>query len=289
MSLTTLVQTIVSGLLMGGIYGIASIGLTIIFGTIKIVNFAHGEFIMVGMYFTYLAWSLLGGLDPFLGLLLTFPAMFLFGMIIYKISISPVIKGPEPALIFVTVGLGLLLQNLALLIFTANYFSVQTAYTGKAFELLSISISIPRLLAFIASLLLSAGLYIFLSKTYAGKAIRAAGQDREVAVLMGIDPEKIFILTMGFGTALAGTAGAVVMPYLYVFPTVGVSFGLMSFVVAIIGGLGNIKGAFVCGLMVGVAEALGTQYIAADVGLLLAFVMLVVVLIFRPEGLFSPS
>lgn len=285
--MTTLIQTVISGLLVGGIYSLSSIGLTIIFGTINIVNFAHGEFLMVGMYFSYLAWSFFGGLDPLLGLIITIPLMFAFGVIVYKISIKPVINAPGTAQIFVTVGLGLLLQNLALLIFTGNYLSVKTPYTGVAIELFSISMSIPRLLAFATALILTGIVYLILSKTYAGKAIRAAAEDKEVAMLMGVDPNKVFTLTMGFGAALAGTAGAVMMPYLYVFPTVGVGLGLMSFVVAIIGGLGNVRGAFVCGLLVGIAEAVGTQYIAADAGLILAFVMLVLTLIFRPQGLFG--
>jgi branched-chain amino acid transport system permease protein len=289
MDLSTFFQTIIYGILMGGIYGLASIGLSIIFGTINIVNFAHGEFLMVGMYLTYLVWALLGGLDPFLGLVITIPMMFLFGILIYKLTIRLVVRGPDSAKIFVTVGLGVLLQNLSLLIFTADYHSVKTSYTGVAVKLFSLDISVPRLLAFFASILLTGGVSLFLSRTYAGKAIRAAAQDREVAMLMGITPEKIFTLTMGFGAAMAGTAGAVMMPYFYVFPTVGVSFGLMSFVVAIIGGLGNLQGSFLCGLLVGVAEAMGTQYITADAGLILAFVLLIITLVFRPQGIFSKS
>lgn len=272
---------------MGGIYSIASIGLTIIFGTIKVVNFAHGEFIMVGMYFTYIVWSALGGLDPFLGMMLTLPAMFVFGAVSYLLVIEPILLGKknDASLIFATVGLSLLLQNIALLVFTANYRSVQTGYTGKAIEILGVSVSIPRLFAFIVALILSMMLTVFLSRTLIGKAIRASAQDRQVAMLMGINPRKVFVLTMGIGAMMAGVAGAVVMPYLYVFPTVGISFGLLSFVVAIVGGLGNLKGAFICGLLIGVTEALGTHYITADSGLLLAFLLLVIVLIFRPEGL----
>lgn len=282
-----LLQTIVNGLLMGGIYSIASIGLTIIFGTIKIVNFAHGEFIMVGMYFTYLTWSLFGGLDPFIGMAFTLPAMFIFGAACYLFVIEPILMGKknDASLIFATVGLSLFLQNVALLLFTANYRSVKTVYTGKALEIIGISVSVPRLLAFLVALVLSVLLTLFLQRTFIGKAIRASAQDRQVAMLMGINPRKVFVLTMGIGAMMAGVAGAVVMPFLYVFPSVGISFGLLSFVVAIVGGLGNLKGAFFCGLIIGVTEALGTHYITADSGLLLAFLLLVVVLIFRPEGL----
>jgi len=287
--MTIFIQTVISGILVGGIYSLSSIGLTIIFGTINIVNFAHGEFLMVGMYFSYLAWSLFGGLDPLLGLIITIPLMFVFGVIIYKICIRPITKAPDSAQIFVTIGLSLLLQNLALLIFTADYLSVKTPYTGKAIEFLSINMSIPRLLAFATALLLTCVVYLILSKTYAGKAIRAAAEDKEVAILMGINPDKVFTITMGFGAALAGTAGAVMMPYLYVFPTVGVTLGLMSFVVAIIGGLGNVQGAFLCGILVGIAESIGTQYISADTGLILAFLLLILTLIFRPQGLFGVS
>lgn len=279
-------QTIISGILAGGVYSLASIGLTIIFGTIHIVNFAHGEFLMVGMYLTYLTWTLLGGLDPILGLFVTIPLMGLFGALLYKLIIRRVVKAPDSAQIFVTVGLSLLLQNLALLVFTADYLSVKTPYTGKAVTFIGVSVSIPRMVAFAAAVILTYAVHLILTRTIAGKAIRASAQDREVAILMGIEPEKVFTLTMAFGAALAGTAGAVMMPYLYVFPTIGTAFGLMSFVVAIIGGLGNVNGAFVCGMFVGVAEALGTQYISADAGLIVAFSLLVITLIFRPHGLF---
>lgn len=285
--MNVLIQTIVNGLLMGGVYSIASIGLTIIFGTIKIVNFAHGELIMVGMYLTYLVWAMFGGLDPFLGMIVTLPLMFLLGVGMFALVIEPILrrKKNDAALIFVTVGISLLLQNVTLLFFTANYRSIQTSYTGEAFHLGEISLSVPRVYAFLVALALSVALTLFLSKTFLGRAIRASAQDRQVAILMGINHRKIYMFTMGIGAMMAGIAGAVVMPYLYVFPTVGISFGLLSFVVAIVGGLGNLKGAFLCGLIVGIVEALGTHYIAADSGLLLAFVLLVAVLVFKPEGL----
>lgn len=289
MGISVFMQTVISGLLMGGIYSLASIGLTIVFGVLKIVNFAHGEFLMIGMYLTYLVWIMFGGLDPLLGLLIVMPLMFLFGMFVYRTLIKPIVRAPEPAQIFLTVALGLVLQNVALLVFTSNYRSVTTSYTGKAFDVLGINVSVPRLLAFVAAVVLTGALSLFLSRTYAGKAMRAAAQDRAVATLMGIEPDKVFTLTMGLGAAVTGAAGAIVMPYLYVFPTVGVSFGLMSFAVAIIGGLGNIKGAFFCGILVGVAEALGMLYVGADAGTLLAFLLLIATLMFKPYGLLSRS
>jgi len=291
LTMQILIQTLIDGLLMGGIYGIASVGLSIIFGTIKIVNFAHGEWIMVGMYATYFVWSFTGGIDPFVGLIITIPIMFFFGLIVFFLTIRPILygKGNDSAFIFSTVGTSLLLQNLALLFCSANYLAIKTPYTGKAFQLLGISVSVPRIYACITAVALSFVLTLFLSKSYLGKAIRAAAQDRDTATLMGIKHEKVFIITMGIGAITAGVAGTALMPFFYVFPTVGVSFSLISFVVAIIGGLGNLKGAFICGLILGVTEALGTHYIASDAGLLVAFALLIVVLIFRPQGLWPQS
>lgn len=286
LSLTVLAQALVSGLLIGGVYALVSIGLTLIFGVVKVVNFAHGEFLMLGMYATFFLWSY-AGLDPLAALPITLPLLFLVGVLTQQFLIRHVLHASELAQIFLTVGLQLILQNLALLLFTANYRSVQVPYADWTVNLGGVVLQFPRLLAFAVALVLSTGLYLFLHHTDLGKAMRAAAEDREVAMLMGINPDRIYLLALGIGAALTGAAGTVIMPFYYAFPTVGNVFGLLAFVVVILGGLGDVKGAFLGGLIVGAAESLGIQYAGADAGLLVAFVILVLVLIFRPQGLLA--
>lgn len=281
-----LAQAVANGILIGGVYSLASIGLNLIFGVVKIVNFAHGEFLMMGMYITYWMWELFG-IDPLVSLAITMPLMFLFGLLVQRFLFQPILKAPELAQIFVTVGLQILLQNLALALFSANYRSINTLYGNWTVELGSVVLSAPRLFAFVISLVLSAAVGFLLLTTDLGKAMRAAAQDREMAELVGINQNYIFLIAVGLAAALAGAAGTVVMPFFYAYPTVGLAFVLKSFVVAIAGGLGSVQGAFVFGLILGVAESFGVQYVGADAGMLVAFIILIIVLIVRPQGLFA--
>ncbi len=248
-----LAQAIVNGILIGGVYSLVSVGLNLIFGVVKIVNFAHGEFLMLGMYITYWAWALLG-IDPLVCLLITIPLMFLFGLLVQKFLFQPILKAPELAQIFMTVGLQILLQNLALALFSANYRSVNTSYGNSTIELGPIIVSTPRVLAFVISVVLSIALGYLLLSTDLGKAMRAAAQDREVAELMGINQNYIFLVAVGLAAALTGAAGTVIMPFFYAYPTVGLAFGVKAFVVAIAGGLGSVRGAFLLGIIMGAAE-----------------------------------
>lgn len=281
-----LAQAIVNGILIGGVYSLACVGLNLIFGVVKIVNFAHGEFLMLGMYIAYWSWALLG-IDPLVSLVITMPIMFLFGLLVQRFLFQPILKAPELAQIFMTVGLQILLQNLALAVFSANYRSVPTAYGDWTYALGPVVIAAPRLYAFIISLVLSALLSFLLLGTDIGKAMRAAAQDRDVAELMGINQNYIFLAAVGLAAALAGAAGAVVMPFFYAYPNAGIAFGLKSFVVAIAGGLGSIRGALLMGLILGAAESLGIQYVGADAGMLVAFIIMLIVLVLRPQGLFA--
>jgi len=269
---------------MGTIYSLVSIGLTIIYGVVRIVNFAHGEFLMIGMYATYFLWAYLG-MDPLLSMLITAPLLYVMGIAIYKFLFRRIVVASDFSKIFLTVGLSLVLQNIALLIFTANYWSVRTVYEKMVISLGGISISYPRFIAFSGALILSFLISLFLLKTDLGKAMRAVAQNWEVAMLMGINPDRIFMIAVGLGSAVAGVTGTIIMPYFYVFPLVGAAFVVMSFAVVISGGLGNIKGALFCGPIFGIAESLGVLFVGADSGLIVAFLILVVVLIFRPSGL----
>ena len=261
-----------------------AIGLTLIFGVVRIVNFAQGEFVMLGMYATYWLWKAFG-IDPYLSLVITMPALFCFGVLVQRFLLQPILHAPDLAQIFMTVGLSIVLMNATLFLFTADFRSVRTPYTDAALHLGAVLVPVSRLLAFLGALVLAGLLTVFLTWTDVGKALRAVAQDREVAMLLGINPNRMYLLAVGLGTALAGAAGGLIVPFFYVFPTSGVVFGLIAFVVVILGTLGSIQGALLASLIVGVAESLGTLFAGSDLGLVVVFAILLVALVVKPSGL----
>jgi branched-chain amino acid transport system permease protein len=286
--LVTVAQAVVNGLLIGGIYALVSIGVSLIFGVVKIVNFAQGEFVMIGMYISfYLAtrW----GIDPLVSLAVSMPVLFVVGMLLQRFLISRVLGLGDMPQIFLTFALSLLLTNLALLLFTANYRTVQTAYSDEALHIGPIYVPLAKLIAFVLAMVLSGALWVFLHTTDLGKAMRAAAQNRDVAMLMGINPDRVFGVAVGVALALAGAAGSLLMPFYPAYPMVGQTFVLMAFVAVVLGTLGNITGALIASLMMGVAESLGIQFVGADSGLIVVFVMLLLTLALRPSGLAGGS
>ena len=284
--LATLAQAVVNGLLIGGIYALVSIGVTLIFGLVKIVNFAQGEFVMIGMYISFFLASGFG-VDPLLSLLISMPTLFAIGVLLQHFLIRRVLGLGDMPQIFLTFALSLLLMNVALLLFTANYRTVQTAYSELSFHIGPLYFAVAKLIAFAIAMLLSAVLYLFLHGTDIGKAMRAAAQNREVAMLMGINPDRVFCIAVGVALALAGACGSLLMPFYPAYPLVGQVFVLMAFVAVVLGTLGNITGALIASLMMGVAESLGVQFVGADSGLIVVFVMLLLTLALRPNGLFG--
>jgi branched-chain amino acid transport system permease protein len=282
--LETLVQAVINGLLIGGIYALVSIGVTLIFGVVKIVNFAQGEFVMIGMYLSFFLATQFG-IDPVLSLVVTMPALFVVGVLIQHFLIRRVLGQNDMPQIFLTFALSLLLVNLSLLLFTANYRTVHTWYSDEALHFNGLYIPLAKLFAFALAMVLSAALWVFLHATDLGKAMRAAAQNREVAMLMGINPNRVFCVALGVALALAGAAGSLLMPFYPAYPLVGQVFVLMAFVAVVLGTLGNILGALVASLMMGVAESLGIQFIGADSGLIVVFLMLLLTLAVRPSGL----
>ena len=284
--LTTIAQAVVNGLLIGGIYALVSIGVTLIFGVVKIVNFAQGEFVMIGMYISYfLAASL--GIDPLVSLFVSMPALFVVGILLQHFLIRRVLALGDMPQIFLTFALSLLLVNVALLLFTANYRTVQTSYSETALHIGALYIPLAKLIAFAVAMLLSGLLWVFLHATDLGKAMRAAAQNRDVAMLMGINPDRVFCVAVGVALALAGAAGSLLMPFYPAYPLVGQVFVLMAFVAVVLGTLGNVTGALIASLMMGVAESLGIQFVGADSGLIVVFAMLLLTLAVRPNGLFG--
>lgn len=282
--LTTLLQAIINGLLIGGIYALVSIGVTLIFGVVKIVNFAQGEFVMLGMYITFFLFQFLG-IDPLLSLIISMPLLFILGVAIQHFLIRRVLGENDMPQIFLTFALSLLLANLTLMAFTANYRTVHTWYSDESIFVGGLNFPIAKLIAFAVAMLLSASLWLFLHLTDLGRAMRAASQSREVAMLMGINPNRVFCVALGIALALAGAAGSLLMPFYPAYPLVGQVFVLMAFVAVVLGTLGNVIGALVASLMMGVAESLGIQFVGADSGLIVVFLMLLLTLAFKPAGL----
>ena len=282
--LATVAQAVVNGLLIGGVYALVSIGVTLIFGVVKIVNFAQGEFVMIGMYISFFLFTQFE-IDPLVSLLVSMPALFIVGILLQHFLIRRVLGQNDMPQIFLTFALSLLLLNLSLLLFTANYRSVHTWYSDETLHFGEIYVPVAKLVAFVVAMVLSGALWVFLHTTDLGKAMRAAAQDREVAILMGINPNRVFCVAVGVALALAAAAGSLLMPFYSAYPMVGQVFVLMAFVAVVLGTLGNVLGALVASLMMGMAESLGIQFVGADSGLIVVFVMLLLTLAFRPNGL----
>lgn len=276
----TFLQALAAGILIGGLYGLVSVGLSLIFGVLRIVNFAHGEFVMLGMYGAYVLQGALG-LDPLVSLLILGPVFFVFGALVQHLLLRRVLAAPDLAQIFLTVGLSIVLANAALLVFGADYRGVSVPYGDAYLSFGAIILPWTRIIAFAGAAILAGLLTLFLSRTDLGRAMRAAAQDREVAMLLGIDPDRVFLVAFGLGAALAAAAGVLLVTFFPVSPTAGTQFGLIAFVVVILGGLGSLGGALAAGFVVGVVESLGRFYLQADWALILVFSVMLLVLNLR--------
>lgn len=279
-----IIQLLINGLLVGGIYALVSIGLCLIFGVLEIVNFAHGEFLMLSMYMTYWLFNIFG-IDPYLSALILFPVFFIFGTMIQRTIIQPLLNAPHLNQIFATVGLSMIFQNFALLLWKADYRIVKTSYTSKVFIAGDYVIGFTRLAAFLIACGAMLILFLFLKNTYVGKAIRALAQERRASQLMGINIFKTYQIAFGIGIAITGLAGAVLMPIFYAFPTVGNMFSLIAFVVVILGGYNNLVGALFGGLIIGLIESFGGFFISPHLKEAIYFVIFILILLFKPTGL----
>ncbi|RLC61339.1 MAG: branched-chain amino acid ABC transporter permease, partial [Chloroflexota bacterium] len=249
-------------------------------------NFAHGEFLMVGMYIAYFL-AARTGLDPYFTILVTVPALFLIGAGIFRVNIQPVLKDPVMNQILLTVGLMLVLQNLALVLFTATPLSLDNPYNKMIFNVGPVVIPLSNLLGFVGSLLGVAILWWFLRYTDMGRAIRAASQNREAATLVGIDVRRTYLVAFGIGSACVGLAASLMIPFYYVAPLVGAFLGLVAFIVVILGGMGNVLGALVGGLIIGLTETMGAAILPGSLSRVLTFAIFILVLLFRPQGIFG--
>jgi branched-chain amino acid transport system permease protein len=286
--MTVFVQSLLSGILVGGIYALIGIGLTIIFGVMRIINFAHGELLMLGMYLTFYLFHLLG-IDPFLSIAVSMPLMFLWGAFLQKTIINRVLGALPENQILLTVGLGLIMSNTAMLLFTSDYKILSTRYSSSSFQVAGISVSGQLGISFLITAAITAALYWFLIKTDTGQAIRATAQDRDAAQLMGINVKRMSVIAFGLGTALAGTAGALFSPTYYIFPQVGGPFTLKAFVIVVLGGMGSIVGATLGGIIVGATESLAAVYVSSGLKELFVYVLFLLIMLFKPSGLLGKS
>ena len=281
------IQTLVAGILIGGLYALIGLGMTLIMGVMGIINLAHGQIMMISMYITFVCFRYFA-MDPYFSLLVTMPALFVISLFVGKYLLVPLI-GKESVLpenqVLMTVGIGLCFTEIARFIFTSNYQSVQTSYSSKTFSLGQISFNIPLVIAFFIALLLTIGLFFLLKKTDIGRAIRASAQDKVAATLMGIPEQRITFYTFALGSALVAAAGTLLLPIYYLFPDIGGPFTLKAFVITILGGLGSTVGAIFGGLTLGIAESLGATYISMGYKDVVGMMIFLLVLVFLPGGL----
>jgi len=295
--LEVFLQTLIQGFLLGGLYALIGLGMALIMGVMKIINLAHGQLMMVAMYMAFWLFTL-RHVDPYLSVVLVVPAMFLLGVGIQKFLINPLQRVdsimPQNQIIL-TVGIGMVLTNLATLFFSGDYRSTPVSYATKAWYLsdlwkgspIELSVSYKELVSFLVAAAITLALWFFLQKTDTGKSIRATAQDRDAALLMGVNVERMRVVTFGIGTALVGAAGCLFIPAYYLFPDLGGQFTTIAFVVTIIGGLGSTTGAIFGGLILAIFESFTATYIGMGWATVGRFVIFVAVLIFLPGGVAS--
>jgi branched-chain amino acid transport system permease protein len=290
-------QTIISGFLLGGLYGLIALGMALIMGVMRVINLAHGDFMMIAMYISYWLFTILG-IDPYLSVFIAAPVLFLLGLVIQKYLMTPVMK-VESILphnqVIMTVGLAMVFSNLATVFFTGNYRSTPVSYASSAWYLtdywkgspIELSLSMPWTLSFIMAVFITIALWIFLMKTDTGKSIRATAQDLDAALLMGVNVNWVRMVTFGIGLVLVAAAGCVFLPIYYLYPSLGKQFTNVGFVITVIGGMGSTHGAVIGGLILGLFESMTATYIGMGWAPAGRFGIFVAALVFLPGGIAS--
>ncbi|WP_027780227.1 branched-chain amino acid ABC transporter permease [Paraburkholderia caledonica] len=279
-------QLLVNGLLLGGAYAIISIGLTLIFGVVRVVNFAHGELLMVGMYAVWMLAQHLGW-HPYISAVPVALMLFAAGALLQRFVIQPLLSSEAHIQIFATVGVSTALLNLALMIFGADVHPVDVTFGTEHLQLGSLNVSTGQVITFVVAILVASGLHVFLQQTFTGRAFRAVAQHRYAASLMGVNVKATYILAFGFGAALVGLASGLLAVQYPVFPTVGQYFVLTAFVIVVLGGLGSLLGALVGSLVIGLIDSLAGYYVSPDLKEVVYFALFLVILFVRPTGLFG--
>ena len=279
-----IVQQLVNGVLIGLVYSLLAIGLTLIWGVMNVLNFAHGEFLMIGMFLSYWLYTL-AGVDPLFSIPFNAVALFLLGMFIYRFIISKVMTGPLLAQLVVTFGISIFLANFAAFIWTPDYREIGHTMLSGTWHISGIILSVPKVVSSIGSILTSFALFWFLRHSRTGKAILAVEMDREAALIMGINTERINSLSFGIGCGLVGVGGALLATHYYIYPFVGGTFGLICFCIVALGGFGSIEGAFIAGIIVGVAQTVGGYIFDPAYKLAIVFLIYLITVWVRPQGL----
>jgi branched-chain amino acid transport system permease protein len=281
------IQIIVSGMLIGSVYALVSIGLTLVYGVLKILNFAQGEFLMLGMFGTYFLF--VRGMDPYLSIFLLAPVFFLIGVLFQRFLIEPMIRAEEDILVFYIIGIHIFLQNFALFLWGPEFRSIQLNYAKDTLQIWEIFLSIPRLIAFAGAVLVTLLLFLLVKKTILGKAIRACAESRHGASLMGINVKQLYCITFGIGAACAAIAGSLLVPFFYLNPTVGAGFIIKMFIIIILGGIGSLFGALVGGFIIGIGESVGAILLPGSLSQAFIYGIFIVILLIKPKGLFGKS
>jgi branched-chain amino acid transport system permease protein len=279
-----LIQLLVSGLGMGFIFALIAIGLALIYGVMGVVNFAHGEFLMMSMYATYFAFAL-GGLDPLVTLPFVAAAMFLFGVAVYYVLMRRVLGGAMHSQIFATFGLMVFMQAAAQFMFGADYFSIDRSLLSGAWRIAGVTLPTPQVAAAGGALICTVGLYFLVFKTRLGRSLRAVSQDRVAALTMGIDADRINALSWGLAGACVGVAGSLLANFYYVFPRVGGVVVLVAYVTVALGGFGSMSGALIAGIIIGVLQVLSGFFLTSTLKFVPVFVLYLAVVLLRPRGL----
>ncbi|MDI6763155.1 MAG: branched-chain amino acid ABC transporter permease [Thermodesulfobacteriota bacterium] len=286
MDLSYVLQLTISGFLMGGVYSLIALGLSLIFGVMKVINFAHGAMLVWGMYFSYTILKVTG-LDPFFSFFVSAAGLFVMGYVIQRTVVNRIMPFHEAMQVIAMVGTMMVLENLAQLIWGPDPQSPQTKYSLSTLWLGKVMIDLPRLFAFLIAILIAALVFVFLKYTDLGKSIRASADNRTGALLVGTDVNKVYAVCFGVGAACVGAAGSLLVPLIPISPHTGFPFKLTSFCIVILGGMGSLPGAMIGGLIIGVAESLGTIFIPSSLKQVISFSIMILILLLRPQGLFG--
>jgi branched-chain amino acid transport system permease protein len=277
---------VLNGVALGAVYALTALGLTLIYGVLHIINFAHGSLLMLALYAAFFLYTL-GGVDPYVAMLVLMPAFFAFGYVLQRFVVQPAWHGRDENVLLVTLGLAIVIDNLALWLWTSTTRSIDSRYAFEVIDLGVAFMPLAKAIAFFGALAFGAMLWALMTFTDLGKAIRAVAREREGARLVGVRVEHIYAMTFGIGTAMVAAAACLLLPTFYVTPQVGYAFVLVAFTTVVLGGMGSFIGALLAGLLLGIIEALCGLYLGESLGQIGIFAMFILVVLFRPTGLFG--
>ena len=279
-----ILPAVLSGLTMGAVYALVALGLTLIYGVLHIINFAHGSLLMLALYAAYFL-SFHGGVDPYLAIPLLLPVFFCLGYALQRWLIAPMSSGSEQNVLLVTLALSMIIDNLTLYFWTSNTRSVDIPYAYNTVEFLGAYLPLGRVIAFFAALAAAPLLWLFMTRTRTGSAIRAVAIEKRGAEIVGIDVNHTYAICFGIGTACVALAACLLLPTFYVTPQVGYSFVLVAFTTVVLGGMGSLPGALIAGLLLGVIESLCGLFLGESLGQIGIFIAFILILLFKPSGL----